>query len=342
MVLSADFLLRRLRLRHLQLLTLLGEEGSLRAAAEALSLTQPAVSKMLHEIEQAFGTRLFERGRRGVLPNAPGQAAIRLARVVLGEVGRGAEELDAVRGGATAILRIGTLSITSIVPNAVVDLCTRLPTAQVQIREGRLRELLPLLHDGEIDCVFGSVPAEALAERSVEDLRTDLIFEDRLCMLVSERSPLAELKRASWSELDALRWVVPPRDTPVRQQFTAAFLQAGRSPPVPVVETLSPVTLMELLRLEPSFAGATRLECARADSLAGLRRLEPSPTMPLPPLCAITRRKPIDASPIVLAFVDALRRAGRSKAYRAPRTDVPRQAGVSVPRGSNRLLRPSG
>lgn len=330
MTLSAEYLMRRLRLRHLQLLTLLREEGSLRAAAEALSLTQPAVSKMLHEIEQAFGARLFERGRRGVLPNASGLAAIRLARVVLGEVGRGAEEIDAVQGGATGILRVGTLSITSIVPIAVVDLCARLPNARVQIREGRLRELLPLLHDGEIDCVFGAVPSEALAGQPVEDLRTDLIFEDRLCVLVSERSALADRKRASWSELDALRWVVPPRDTPVRQQFTAAFLRAGRSPPVPVVETLSPVTLMELLRLEPSFAGVVRFESARADSFAGLRRLEVSPTMSLPPLCAVTRRKAIDATPIVLAFVDALRRAGRSKAYRAPRTGGRRRPGVSV------------
>lgn len=50
---SADFMLRRLRLRDLQLLVALDHDGSLRAAASALNLTQPAVSKMLEEIERA-------------------------------------------------------------------------------------------------------------------------------------------------------------------------------------------------------------------------------------------------------------------------------------------------
>jgi len=70
-----DFLVRRLRLRHLELLVALGEAGTMRAAADRLHLSQPAISKMLLETEDALGARLFERSRQGVHPTPAGAAA---------------------------------------------------------------------------------------------------------------------------------------------------------------------------------------------------------------------------------------------------------------------------
>jgi len=103
---SSEALLRRLRMKHFLLLSELGRHGTLGAASEALALTQPALSKMLREIELAFGARLFERGRRGVEPNTLGRAAIRHARTMIGEVGLLADELQAMDSGASALLRI--------------------------------------------------------------------------------------------------------------------------------------------------------------------------------------------------------------------------------------------
>jgi DNA-binding transcriptional LysR family regulator len=103
-------------MRDLQLLAMLDEVGSLSAAAAALSLTQPAVSKILVELEQIFGSRLFERGRRGVEPTPIGLAAIRRARSIVGELGLASAELKAMREGAAGLLQLGTFSITDIVP----------------------------------------------------------------------------------------------------------------------------------------------------------------------------------------------------------------------------------
>jgi choline dehydrogenase-like flavoprotein len=55
-----DRTLRRLRMRHLELLELLGEERTVRAAAARMALTQPALSKMLREIEDCFVASMFE------------------------------------------------------------------------------------------------------------------------------------------------------------------------------------------------------------------------------------------------------------------------------------------
>src|SRR4051812_30062237 len=105
---TSDHLVRRLRLRHLELLVALADAGTMRAAATRLHLSQPALSKMLGEIEKGFGTRLFERSPQGLAANGLGEAAIYRARIMLGELSRAQQEVDALRGGATGVLRLGT------------------------------------------------------------------------------------------------------------------------------------------------------------------------------------------------------------------------------------------
>jgi DNA-binding transcriptional LysR family regulator len=110
---SPDYLVRRLRLRHLELLVALADEGTMRAAAGRLHLSQTALSKMLAEVEAGFGARLFERSPQGVAPNPLGEAVIYRARVMLGELARGKDEVDALRNGAEGVLRLGSLWVSA-------------------------------------------------------------------------------------------------------------------------------------------------------------------------------------------------------------------------------------
>jgi len=63
------FLRARLRTRHLLLLSAIGEEGNICRAAEMLSMSQPAASRLLRELEEIIGADLFERQARGVKAN---------------------------------------------------------------------------------------------------------------------------------------------------------------------------------------------------------------------------------------------------------------------------------
>ncbi|MBU1359626.1 MAG: LysR family transcriptional regulator, partial [Gammaproteobacteria bacterium] len=71
--------LRRLRLRHLEILLAVERHGSLTATAEALGVSQPAVSQWLAEIESALGVPLFVRGRQ-IQPSPYLPVALRHAR----------------------------------------------------------------------------------------------------------------------------------------------------------------------------------------------------------------------------------------------------------------------
>lgn len=313
MLTTPDFLLRRLRMRHFQLLVLLGDQGSLRAAAASLNLTQPAASKMLAEVERAFGTALFDRGRHGVEPNIFGRAAIHHARVMMGEVVYASNELNAMRGGATAVVRVGTPSIADVVPKATVELMRRVPGACVEIREGRVRDLLKLLLEAELDCVFGALPSETLTKDPIDQLQSEIIFDDHICAIVAKSNPLSRKGRASWHDLVSQRWIAPPRNTPVRRAFMAGFLNNGLTPPQPVVEAISPPTLGALIRLDRSLVGVVRYGSARdSDAFPGARVVEIVPQMALPPLCVILRRIPVERPKAVVTFVEALKRAARA------------------------------
>ena len=69
-------LLNRLRMRQVALLLAIDEHGTLRAAALELGMSQPAATKMLHELESALGQTLFDRVGRGLRLNPAGQAVM--------------------------------------------------------------------------------------------------------------------------------------------------------------------------------------------------------------------------------------------------------------------------
>lgn len=306
---SPDYLVRRLRLRHLELLVALTDAGTMRAAATRLNLSQPALSKMLGEIEAGFDVRLFERTPQGLLATAAGHAAVYRARVILGELARGKDEVDALRTGAVGLLRLGTLSVTATVPQAVVQLRKRLPGARVQVQEGRVREMIQRLLDGELDCVFGAITPELLTSDQLSLLQPEVLLKDELCVLCAPGHALSRSRRLNWADLHAQAWVAPPKDTLVRQGLMTAFLNAGLEPPEPAIEVLSSVTVGSVLRLDETLLGAVRFEQAR-DELArgGVMRLRITPTVALPSLGLYTRRAAEGPPPVVPAFADAIRR----------------------------------
>lgn len=308
---GTDYILRRLRLRHLELLVALAQAGTMRAAAEQLHLSQPAISKMLHEVEEAFGARLFERSRQGVQLTPAGTAAVRRVRVVLGELAHVHDEVGAIRRGASAVLRVGTFSVTAAVPAAVVKLRQEVPQVAVHIHEARVHELIQLLLAGELDCVFGALTNELLDSDALRLLQREVLIDDALCVLVADTHPALRRRRLRWVDLVDADWVAPPRQTLVRQAFMTAFLNQGVDPPEPVIETMSSVTIGAVLRLDPTLVCAVRREHARDEvARGGVRQLVMHPPVLLPPLGLFTRRSGVEAVPVLRAFAQAIRLSG--------------------------------
>lgn len=241
----------RLKLRHLLLLQSVERQRTLSRVAMELKVTQPAITKALHEIEDIFMTRLFERTSRGLLATAAGMAVLHFARVTLADMESTAEVLAAIDTGFMGRVRIG---ITPQVPEsllhaALTHLLEQSPRVSVLARESTTDELVAALSAREIDCAIGRSFDYSVGV----DIEQESIYEQEPCLLVSASSR-ARLSRGplDWARLAKLDWIFPPPNTPMRRTFSTIFLSVGVQPPSPIVETTSLRTIETVLRNMPN------------------------------------------------------------------------------------------
>jgi DNA-binding transcriptional LysR family regulator len=80
---------RRIRLRDLHVLLTVVQRGSMAKAAQHLSITQPAVSKSIADLEHVLGVRLLDRSPQGIEPTTYGNALVRRSLSVFDELRQG-------------------------------------------------------------------------------------------------------------------------------------------------------------------------------------------------------------------------------------------------------------
>jgi DNA-binding transcriptional LysR family regulator len=302
-------LIRTFRLRHIEMLTLLAHEATLRVVASKMSLTQPAVSKMIRQVEDSFGTTLFDRRGRLVVPNDRGRELIRRAVALSNEIHEIGEQLTAMERSASSILRIGTFSVLPRVPTAIARLRQEAPQILVRVREGTAIDLTDALIAQELDCIVGALPPELLQTDLINALKVEPLADDQLCIVASSRHALTRRKRLSWAGLVDAQWVLPPRESLLRRAVSAAHLTAGLRDPDPAVELLSPISIAALLEGDSTLVGAMRLEHARFEGMRGtLKTLPVHPVMALPPLSIITRYKRPRQGDSLRKFINVLQR----------------------------------
>ena len=141
----------------LRIVDAIHSRGSILKAAAALGMSQPALTKSLHELEGIVQVKLFERHNRGVEVTEAGKQLIARGRRILAEVLRLEEDLDLLSSLGGDLVAVGTLPVaaTGIIPGVLIDLRSRYPGIRVRLHEGRTEELLALLASRELDVVVG-------------------------------------------------------------------------------------------------------------------------------------------------------------------------------------------
>lgn len=235
-----------LKFRHLQLLVALDDYRNLSKVAVLLNVTQPALSKSLTDLQSGFGVTLFERTGRGLKPTEYGSVLIRHARRLLQDLAEAGDELHAAATGTARRLRIGTLPASAawLLPQALIRMKQHAPDATVFVRESTMDVLLTEMRVGNLDVIVGTLPAR----RSGPDLEEKQLFNDATAVVVRRGHPLAVRDRVQWKDVSGFPWILPPRDSLLRQPLIVAFSAHGLEPPVDHVETLSLNVVLEFVR----------------------------------------------------------------------------------------------
>jgi DNA-binding transcriptional LysR family regulator len=218
-------LAQRITLRHLRLIAAIAEHRQLSLAAQALSLTQPAASRSLGEIEQLCGAAIFERHARGMTLTPAGELLARRARNVLEEIGEASAEVARYRDGRGGMVRIGAVTggaIGTIVP-VVRQLRRAAPEVEIHVEVAMSRELVRDLLALRLDFVLARLPPEARAsEFEVVRARREIVD-----IVVGAAHPLAGRREVGLTELLACDWVMQGGGAPIRAAIEEALLAAG-------------------------------------------------------------------------------------------------------------------
>lgn len=316
-----------IKLRHLQLIVALDEFRHLGRTAEFLSVSQPAVSRMLGEVESMFGLALFERSTRGSEPTAAGKSIVRFARSVLAEYERTRDEISAVESGAAGRTRVGCMvvALPVLLADAVALLKERSAQATVLVEEGDLTRLLPRLRLGELDLFVGRLEPGYAAP----DLVTEALFNEPMVAVVKPGHALAGKARPGWADLAAMPCVMPPPWASLRVKLEQQFFRHGLHPPTDLIETSSFLAQATFLG-QRGGAGFMARSVARRFEREGMLKVLPLKVpVELPAIGLITLRGRT-ATTTTSQLMDCLRQAAKPSHRAAPAS---RKTGTTRARG---------
>jgi len=284
---ETNLLHHRMKPQHLATLVSIGRHRNAHRTAREMALSQPAISKIIREVEQLFGTVLFDRSRAGMIPNRVGEALISRANALLNDIDRTKDEIEAIAAGHIGSLRLGVIAF--IAPNMITRTLNRLNEENVslaaEIHEGTTQPLVAQLMAKELDCVIGRYSFENEAE-----LDQKLLTQQRFAAVVSHSHPALPEKPLTLADTIDLPWVVTPPRTSARQALTDMFMRAGLRAPDVRVETAS-MEVMKAVMADCGMIGLLPLDIATKYAAEGqLIILDFKVDFPPAPLMLIRRR----------------------------------------------------
>ncbi len=231
---EASSLYRLVMLDPVKLATLraVAEHGSFSAAGEALTLTQPAVSRQVAALEASLGTALLTRTRQGVRPTPAGEALLAHAEAILDRLQRAEREVADIAGLRAGEVRLGSFLTALVHLSAATGalLGARHPALRLRdVLVDRAGAFAGLVR-GEIDVAFVfEHPVQPLPPP--DDVELVELFRDPVVVLLPAGHPLAPRRGVALDELRDETWI-RPHDGSAAGLLDAVLHQGGLAPPI--------------------------------------------------------------------------------------------------------------
>ncbi len=288
--------------------------GSLGKAAEGLSISQPGLSKSIHQLESDFGAALLQRGPKGVTPTAFGEAVYLRAKRILAEWRHLENDRVALFNGLTGHVTIGVARGTGflgrVLPAASAKLSSSRYAVHLTVVSGVAEELVRALRLGDVDFAVAVLDTPAGNAGLVEEV----LFHDRCGLFADADHPLASKGVVTIEDLARYCWLFSSDAAPLRESLCALSRGQGVEPRSTVIDSNSVVYLVSTL-IGSDFIGMLSMDSVEDAVIAGKLVevvLEPAQRS----LVGVTaverpigflRRADTTLSPIALAFQDEIR-----------------------------------
>jgi DNA-binding transcriptional LysR family regulator len=220
------------------------QAGSMGKAAARFNLTQPAVSKVIADLENTLGVRLLDRSRQGVEATPHGLALIKRGVAVFDELRQGVQDLDYISDPTAGEIRVGsTEAIAAAIVAPVIDrLSRRYPRMAFHVVAGDMAVLDRELAERNVELAISRMTAPVAEEYSAE-----ILFHDSSAIATGAKNPLTRRRKIALPELMNEPWLLSPMESYYGSFQAEVFRARGLAPPRLAVSTLSINLRNELL-----------------------------------------------------------------------------------------------
>jgi LysR family transcriptional regulator, carnitine catabolism transcriptional activator len=212
--------------KHLQVVTSVARYSSFIAAAADLQISQPNVSRLVHQVESRLGVLLFGRTTRQVTLTAAGREFVPAAERILSDIALQVERAQGLADQLRGRVVISSLmSITHhVVPTALQEYRREHPRIEVQIREGLNSQVQEDVRSGLADFAIGSVTGV------IDAILVDTKVRERCYAVLPRGHRLTKAKSVSLKELVSEPMVSMPPESGLRRLIDGVAVANRLSP----------------------------------------------------------------------------------------------------------------
>jgi DNA-binding transcriptional LysR family regulator len=300
-----------MELRDIEYFTIVAQHCHLGRAAEALGLSQPALSKSLRRLEEELGAKLVKRTPKGVELSAEGLALVDRARDLQLSLQGIAREVRDVGRGRVGHARVGAGPTCSaeLLSETLLALLKDTPRLSYNIVVSDNDLMIPALRRGELDLIVCYQPRAVPRDGLVEEH----LFDEEFVVIASANHPLATQESVSLDDLTNERWVLSESSLLAQQRLRRTFVENGLPTPRIAVETRSLRLRLQLV------ASSTLLDYT---SLGVFRAASKRFSLKTLPVRALAWRRPVGIvyregaylSPAARQFIAAIKKTAARRA----------------------------
>ena len=263
--------------RRLQVFHAVAKHLSFTKAAEALFMTQPAVTFQIKQLEEHFNTRLFERGHGRIALTAAGDIVLDYAERILGLSTELDTRLKEMTGQIAGLLLVGASTTIAefLLPQVLGDFKSRHPNVVPRLFVANSGAVENRVAEHTLDIGFIEAPSHLAA------VATDVCCEDELVVVCSSSHPLAQHKSVTPKQLLEYPYISRESGSGTREVTDAYFQKAGVRPESlnVVMELGSPEALKGLVATGLGFTIMSRATVQKETRLGELIGLPLAPRL---------------------------------------------------------------
>ena len=260
--------------RQLQALVLVARHESVARAADALHVTQPAISLQIRTLEENAGMALTRKVGRNIQLTAAGEVMVAFSERILRLWEQAGDELAALQGVTSGTLRIGAVTTAEhLLPPMLVPFTLERPDVRLKLQVGNRAEIVQMLARHEIELAIMGTPPRELRTNAAKFARHPMAF------VASPGHPLMKKKKLTLNDVLGANLLVRERGSGTRTAVERLLREAGH--PLEFGSEVSSNEAIKRMVAAGLGVGFLSVHACGLEFEAGLLAILPTPAQPV-------------------------------------------------------------